>query len=198
MSHSYRNGDGQGAVDRRWSNVTLYLTAIGPIHLDVRSVLCPLTDTVELASTFTARIIVFDIQGPILAGTSVTGRSSALGRVWFQWPTASLTADRALPSFSRRSGGDISRTERHVGPRFRCCYQAEPSVCLRFANGSHTLCVVTPPALLQRSDERHLCRGSDHEAPSCLRGPWCATLMSTPASSCTLSPPMTKACRLPS
>ncbi|KAI0254205.1 P-loop containing nucleoside triphosphate hydrolase protein [Lactifluus subvellereus] len=53
------------------SNVTLYLTAIDPIHLNVGSVLCPLTDLVELASAFTARIIVFDIQVPILAGTSV-------------------------------------------------------------------------------------------------------------------------------
>ena len=57
------------------SNVTLYLTAIDPIHLDVGSVLCPLTDPVELASAFTARIIVFDIQVPILAGTSVSERS---------------------------------------------------------------------------------------------------------------------------
>lgn len=54
------------------SNVTLYLTAIDPIHLDVGRVLCPQTDPVQLASAFTARIIVFDIQVPILAGTSVS------------------------------------------------------------------------------------------------------------------------------
>jgi len=53
------------------SNVTLYLTAIDPIHLDVGRVLCPPTDPVSLASAFTARIIVFDIQVPILAGTSI-------------------------------------------------------------------------------------------------------------------------------
>ncbi|KAI9512735.1 EF Tu GTP binding domain-containing protein [Russula earlei] len=53
------------------SNVTLYLTAIDPIHLDVGRVLCPPTDPVRLASVFTARIIVFDIQVPILAGTSI-------------------------------------------------------------------------------------------------------------------------------
>ena len=54
------------------SNVTLYLIVIDPIHLDVGKVLCPPTDPVELASAFTARIIVFDIQVPILAGTSVS------------------------------------------------------------------------------------------------------------------------------
>jgi elongation factor 1 alpha-like protein len=55
------------------SNVTLYLTAIDPIHLDVGRVLCPPSaPVVELASAFTARIIVFDIQVPILAGTSVS------------------------------------------------------------------------------------------------------------------------------
>ena len=52
--------------------MTLYLTAIDPIHLDVGKVLCPPTDPVALASAFTARIIVFDIQVPILAGTSVS------------------------------------------------------------------------------------------------------------------------------
>lgn len=52
--------------------MTLYLTAIDPIHLDVGRVLCPPTDPITLASAFTARIIVFDIQVPILAGTSVS------------------------------------------------------------------------------------------------------------------------------
>ena len=54
------------------SNVTLYLTAVDPIHLDVGRVLCSPNAPVELASAFTARIIVFDVQVPILAGTSVS------------------------------------------------------------------------------------------------------------------------------
>ncbi|VDC01160.1 unnamed protein product [Peniophora sp. CBMAI 1063] len=53
------------------ANVTLYLTAIDPIHLNIGSVLCPPTAPVPLASTFTARIIVFDIVVPILAGSAV-------------------------------------------------------------------------------------------------------------------------------
>ena len=57
------------------SNVTLYLTAIDPFHLDVGRVLCSPSTPVELASAFTARIIVFDIQVPILAGTSVSEKN---------------------------------------------------------------------------------------------------------------------------
>ncbi|KAH9482958.1 HBS1-like protein [Psilocybe cubensis] len=53
------------------SNVVLHLTAIDPVHLHTGSVLCPPTDLVPLAVVFTARIIVFDIQVPITAGTSV-------------------------------------------------------------------------------------------------------------------------------
>lgn len=53
------------------SNVTMYLTSIDPINLNIGSVLCPPTDLVPLATIFTARIIVFDIQVPITAGSSV-------------------------------------------------------------------------------------------------------------------------------
>ena len=52
-------------------NVTLYLTAVDPVHLNIGSVLCPPTNLIPLVTVFTARIIVFDIQVPILAGTSV-------------------------------------------------------------------------------------------------------------------------------
>lgn len=60
------------------SNVTLFLTAVDPIHLDVGRVLCSPSVPVGLASAFTARIIVFDIQVPILAGTSVSERAAPL------------------------------------------------------------------------------------------------------------------------
>ncbi|KIJ70436.1 hypothetical protein HYDPIDRAFT_172254 [Hydnomerulius pinastri MD-312] len=53
------------------TNATLYLTAIDPIHLNIGSVLCPPTDLVRLATTFSARIIVFDILLPITTGASV-------------------------------------------------------------------------------------------------------------------------------
>jgi len=55
--------------------VTLYMAAVDPIHLNVGSVLCTPTSVVPLATTFTARIIVFDITMPITAGTSVRKNS---------------------------------------------------------------------------------------------------------------------------
>jgi len=53
------------------STVTLYLAAIDQIHLDIGSVLCPPTDLIPLVTSFTAQIIVFDIQLPITVGASV-------------------------------------------------------------------------------------------------------------------------------
>ena len=51
--------------------VTIYMTTVDPIHLNVGSILCPPTSIVPLATAFTAKIIVFDITMPITAGTSV-------------------------------------------------------------------------------------------------------------------------------
>ena len=58
------------------SNATLSLTAVDPIHLTIGNVLCSTTDLVPLVTTFTARIIIFDIQLPITAGTSVCNLES--------------------------------------------------------------------------------------------------------------------------
>ena len=86
------------------SNVTLYLTAIDPIHLDVGRVLCSPSAPVELASAFAARIIVFDIQVPILAGTSV---SEKIDHPLANHVSCKFCSDRALSSFSRCPSGDI-------------------------------------------------------------------------------------------
>ena len=53
------------------SNVTLFLTSVDPVHLTIGNVLCPPTNLVPVVTVFTARIIVFDIQVPVMAGTSV-------------------------------------------------------------------------------------------------------------------------------
>lgn len=55
-------------------NVTLYLTGIDPIHLAIGTVLCPTSLPVPLVSKFTAQILVFDLQSPIIAGTAVSLR----------------------------------------------------------------------------------------------------------------------------
>ena len=53
------------------SNTTLFLTNIDPINLAVGSVLCTPSNLIPLATTFTARIIIFEVQVPITAGASV-------------------------------------------------------------------------------------------------------------------------------
>ncbi|KAI0751443.1 EF Tu GTP binding domain-containing protein [Daedaleopsis nitida] len=53
------------------SNVNLTLTGVDPISLNIGSVLCRPAQIVPLASSFTAKIIVFDIQIPITSGTSI-------------------------------------------------------------------------------------------------------------------------------
>lgn len=53
-------------------NVTLYLSGIDPIHLAIGTVLCPTSLPVKLVSQFTAQILVFDLQSPIIAGTAVS------------------------------------------------------------------------------------------------------------------------------
>ncbi|KAJ6567175.1 P-loop containing nucleoside triphosphate hydrolase protein [Mycena vulgaris] len=53
------------------SNLTLALVSVDPIQLTIGSVLCPPTDPVPLASVFTARIIIFDVQVPIISGAMV-------------------------------------------------------------------------------------------------------------------------------
>ena len=52
-------------------NVTLYLSGIDPIHLAIGTVLCPTSLPVPLVTRLTAQILVFDLQTPIIAGTSV-------------------------------------------------------------------------------------------------------------------------------
>ncbi|TYJ58119.1 hypothetical protein B9479_001215 [Cryptococcus floricola] len=52
-------------------NVTLYLSNIDPIHLSIGTVLCPTSLPVPLITKFSAQILVFDLQSPIIAGTPV-------------------------------------------------------------------------------------------------------------------------------
>jgi elongation factor 1 alpha-like protein len=53
------------------SSVEIQLVSVDPVHLGIGSVLCPVNDVVPLATVFTARIIVFEIEFPITAGISV-------------------------------------------------------------------------------------------------------------------------------
>ncbi|PCH41328.1 hypothetical protein WOLCODRAFT_137327 [Wolfiporia cocos MD-104 SS10] len=53
------------------SNVILYLTSVDPVHLSIGSVMCRPDNLIPLATAFTARIITFDIDIPVIAGASV-------------------------------------------------------------------------------------------------------------------------------
>ncbi|WWC60885.1 uncharacterized protein I303_103461 [Kwoniella dejecticola CBS 10117] len=52
-------------------NVTLYLSGIDPINLSIGTVLCPTSLPVPLVNKFTTQILVFDLQSPIIVGTTV-------------------------------------------------------------------------------------------------------------------------------
>ncbi|KAH9938501.1 uncharacterized protein B0H18DRAFT_1205725 [Fomitopsis serialis] len=53
------------------ANVIVYLTSVDPAHLAIGSVLCRPSDVIPLSSSFTARVIIFDIDIPITVGASV-------------------------------------------------------------------------------------------------------------------------------
>ena len=53
-------------------NVTLYLGGIDPIHLAIGTILCPTASPVPLVTSFTAQILVFDVQSPIIVGAAVS------------------------------------------------------------------------------------------------------------------------------
>lgn len=53
------------------ANVIVFLTSVDPAQLGIGSVLCRPNDLVPLSSSFTARVIIFDIDIPITVGASV-------------------------------------------------------------------------------------------------------------------------------
>jgi elongation factor 1 alpha-like protein len=104
------------------SNVTLYLTSIDPVHINIGAVLCPLTDIIPLATVFTAQIIVFDIQVPITAGSSVRWhflRSAQLmncGQVelFHHSRDVPATISQLIASLDRTSGTVVKQNPRSV------------------------------------------------------------------------------------
>ncbi|KAJ8522995.1 hypothetical protein ONZ45_g508 [Pleurotus djamor] len=86
------------------SNVTLYITAVDPLHLTIGTVLCPPSDPVPLATIFTARIIVFDILVPITAGASI--------ELFHHSRDVPATISRLLATVDRTSGEVIKKNPR--------------------------------------------------------------------------------------
>jgi len=53
------------------SSVTIYLVGFDPVALSIGSILCPPSAVVPLATRISAKIIVFEIESPLVSGTSV-------------------------------------------------------------------------------------------------------------------------------
>ncbi|KAG9102065.1 Hsp70 suppressor, GTPase facilitates ribosomal subunit dissociation [Ceratobasidium sp. UAMH 11750] len=86
------------------SNVTLYLAGIDSVHLTIGSVLCSLNDVVPLASSFTAQIIVFDIQLPIIGGSSI--------ELFHHSREVPATVSKLIETVDRATGAVIKRNPR--------------------------------------------------------------------------------------
>ncbi|KAF9651276.1 hypothetical protein BDM02DRAFT_3091701 [Thelephora ganbajun] len=104
--------------------VTLYMTAVDPIHLNVGSVLCPQTSIVPLATTFTARIIVFDIAMPITAGTSV--------ELFHHSQDIPAYVSKLLSTVDRSTGKEVKKSPRVLTKGV----SAEVQITLRSAGGT--------------------------------------------------------------
>ncbi|KAI6105432.1 P-loop containing nucleoside triphosphate hydrolase protein [Pisolithus sp. B1] len=86
------------------SNATLYLVSIDPVYLAVGSILCPPWNLVPLATAFSARIIVFDIQVPITAGASI--------ELFHHSRDVPATLSRLVATTDRASGSVVKRNPR--------------------------------------------------------------------------------------
>ncbi|KAI6151762.1 P-loop containing nucleoside triphosphate hydrolase protein [Pisolithus tinctorius] len=102
------------------SNATLYLVAIDPIYLAVGSILCPPGNLVPLATAFSARIIVFDIQVPITVGTSI--------ELFHHSRDVPATLSKLVATIDRASGSVVKKNPRQVFPH---CTSAEVEITLR-------------------------------------------------------------------
>ncbi|KAF8707441.1 Elongation factor Tu C-terminal domain, partial [Rhizoctonia solani] len=105
------------------SNVTIYLANIDPIHLSIGSVLCSPSDIVPLASSFNAQIIVFDIQLPIIGGSSV--------ELFHHSREVPASVSKLIETVDRATGAVIKRNPR-VLPKSS---SAKVTISLRVSSG---------------------------------------------------------------
>ncbi|QRW05527.1 Elongation factor Tu GTP binding domain [Ceratobasidium sp. AG-Ba] len=114
------------------SNVTLYLSGIDSIHLSIGSVLCSPDDVVPLASSFTAQIIVFDIQLPIVGGSSI--------ELFHHSREVPATVSKLIETVDRATGAVIKRNPR-VLPKSS---SAKVTITLRAQSGANARAVSIP------------------------------------------------------
>ncbi|KAH8830632.1 EF Tu GTP binding domain-containing protein [Flagelloscypha sp. PMI_526] len=88
------------------ASVVISLTAIDSVQLNIGSVLCPPSDPIPLATVFTARIIVFDVDIPITTGASV--------ELFHHSRDVSATISRMLLTLDRATGRTIKSNPRFI------------------------------------------------------------------------------------
>ncbi|KAF7331874.1 HBS1-like protein [Mycena kentingensis (nom. inval.)] len=114
------------------SNATLSLVAVDPIQLTIGSILCPPTDAVPLALSFTARIIIFDIQVPIITGAMV--------ELFHHSRDVPATISKLVSTLDRSSGKVLKSNPRVLAK----ASSAEVQITLRPPGGSGPSSVARP------------------------------------------------------
>ncbi|KAJ7688427.1 P-loop containing nucleoside triphosphate hydrolase protein [Mycena rosella] len=106
------------------SNLTLALVSVDSIQLTIGSVLCPPADPVPLASNFTARIIIFDVQVPIISGAMV--------ELFHHSRDVPATISKLIATLDRTSGKVVKSNPRVVAK----ASSAEVQITLRSVGSS--------------------------------------------------------------
>ncbi|TFL05525.1 P-loop containing nucleoside triphosphate hydrolase protein [Pterulicium gracile] len=86
------------------SNVMLQLTSVDPVYLNIGNILCLPTELVPLATVFTARVIVFDIEVPITSGAAV--------ELYHHSKDVPATVTKLLATIDRGSGNVLKKNPR--------------------------------------------------------------------------------------
>ncbi|EFI27667.1 EF Tu GTP binding domain-containing protein [Coprinopsis cinerea okayama7 len=86
------------------SNATIQLAGIDSANVNIGGVLCPPTDLIPLATSFLARIIVFDVEVPITAGSSI--------ELYHHSRDVPATATKLLATLDRATGQVVKKNPR--------------------------------------------------------------------------------------
>ncbi|KAJ7638536.1 P-loop containing nucleoside triphosphate hydrolase protein [Roridomyces roridus] len=128
------------------SNLTLALVSVDPIQLSIGSVLCPPTDPVPLASVFTAKIIIFDIQVPIISGTMV--------ELFHHSRDVPATVSKLISSLDRTTGKVVKPNPRVLAK----ASSAEVQITLRSTGSSTARPIAVEPYAVNKAMGRILIR----------------------------------------
>jgi len=122
------------------------LVSVDPIQLTIGSVLSPPTDPVPLASVFTARIIIFDVQVPIISGAMV--------ELFHHSRDVPATVSKLIASLDRTSGKVLKSNPRVLAK----ASSAEVQITLRPMGSSNARSIPLEPYAVNKAMGRILIR----------------------------------------